>query len=79
MSDQEMIERVAKSLWDIDNKLPWRNKHCEVRPYMDRGLAAIKAMREPTDKMIMKLGLAIAVDLNSEACWRNTIDSILND
>jgi hypothetical protein len=56
----EMIERVAKAIWDQERKQP----DCGHRPdwevlnvtaadaYRAKAKAAIEAMREPTDQMI---------------------------
>lgn len=53
-----MIEKVAKAIWDSRNyDITWRSKNCEVRPYVDIAIAAIKAMRKPTEKMLKTEGV----------------------
>lgn len=77
----EMIERVAKAIWDSEFSSKWRDPSYgstdgdEVGLCIHRAKAAIDAMREPTDAMIK----AFYVDNYGDAdgAWQSMIDEAL--
>jgi hypothetical protein len=74
----EMVERVAKSLW-AETRPPYL-KWDEAFPvildsYRHQARAAIAAMREPTEEMLV----AASREVVSEAKWRAMIDAALNE
>ncbi len=44
----EMVERVARAMWEVDSALNWED---EMADYIMMARAAIEAMREPTQLM----------------------------
>lgn len=75
MSEETMLERVARALWDMKEKatnppnVSWRNALPEERAFMLKAArAAIEAMREPTPKMA-EAGQAVIL-----AAWINNSD-----
>lgn len=80
-----MIERIAKAIYEYAGDDTWRAKNCEVRPYKDMAIAAIKAMREPTQNMITK-GIDTGGKLgwgcyytNYKNVYQSMIDAIINE
>jgi hypothetical protein len=109
--DNEMIEKVAKALWEnyqkqpyviygISNSLlfgdefagkpvPWEYVNSSevvphiVNEYRNDAKIAIKAMREPTEKMCYVGSMCLPdydpdVD-NAKRCWQDMIDAIINE
>lgn len=76
MPDQEMIDRVARAIETELNKL---NDPSNAGGFIDNyALTAIKAMREPTEKMIKK-AKNYGFNTDSITIYQSMIDSILND
>lgn len=94
--DNEMIERVAEAIYN-DTKSNYKEfePYSELYPrtksiYIMHARAAIKVMREPTEKMTMagcecnptqwnkNTDLGFAADV-ANAVWIYMIDAILND
>lgn len=89
--DNEMIERVAKAIFEkryeaagTYQNLKWEDyKGKEF--YMEDARQAIKAMREPTEKMVDKGGYTYStgdgmiLDQAAKECWQTMIDCIVND
>lgn len=88
MADQEMILRISKSLFEnSDYNWSWAstknyNKLMEHQKEIINNLvkAAIKAMRDPTEKML-EAGDNLLNDTVecSTNVWQSMIDAILND
>jgi hypothetical protein len=74
--DNEMINRVAEAIYN-DTKSNYILKHT----YISHAIAAIKAMREPTEMMLT----AKEVYPSCHVCgghkegWQNMIDAVIND
>lgn len=92
MSDQEMIDRCCLALEQnfkdqIATVASMTFEETKVtlpqkRVWEEYSLTVIKAMREPTEKMIEHARLSrpfIELDQNSRATWIDMIDSIIND
>lgn len=108
--DNEMIERVAKALWDLEQSsfyiqygfsnsllfgeqwhkraVPWEyllNSETVIpsiaEEWKNKARAAIKAMREPTEKMMQAGGMYLPdyspSDEDAKICWHNMIDCII--
>ena len=48
----EMEERVARAICNVSNRAPWADENYDL--FLDEARAAIRAMREPTFRMIDK-------------------------
>lgn len=72
----EMIERMAKAMFESENKIPWRSLHCETRQWLDRARISFNVIREPTAAML-DVGLYWTTD--SEECWRAMIDAAMQE
>jgi len=78
MPDNEMIERVCAAIFN-DNAgacaclgpLPW----CRCRK--NKAIEIIKAMREPTEKMIAAMNFVHRKD--AIVVWQTVIDAVIND
>ena len=76
----EMIERVAKALCDC-----YGRDHKDHVQFHTRAEACIKAMREPTNKMLnipielFMVNDAIAAHVNRKHVWATMIDAALKD
>lgn len=67
----EMVERVAKAMWEKTYTSPWRSKAAGddlTQEYLDMARAAIEALREPTEAMRR---------INGSANWQAMIDKAL--
>jgi hypothetical protein len=71
MSDEIMIERVARAIWDCHPNVLRKEQAYELVS------VAIKAMREPTKKMADEAEWA--EPFTFDGIWKAAIDSILND
>lgn len=88
-SEQTMVERVARACWQTQTIRPWEDAHEDEREEMiGYARAAIEAMREPTDAMLVagaKAGDAVQNgELWPEASsvglvFFNMIDAALNE
>lgn len=75
MPDEEMIERVANEIMKIHWDDPDGDDGLKIYYRMSR--AAIKAMREPTKKML-DAGESVMQDYNDSAdCWDAMIEAII--
>lgn len=89
----EMVERVAKAIFDILNKentsgeyigdYRFHGKETTLDGSFDLNIAAkaaIEAMREPTDEMVIQgmLGIVVAPD-NSKTIYQAMIDAALKE
>lgn len=68
--DNEMIERVATAITE--------RRTCREYNSIELAIAAIKAMREPTEKMI-EAGLNCYMDCSNEEVWKAYINAIIGD
>ncbi len=69
----EMVERVARAIQQLEGCYDGCN-HCKKG-----AIAAIKAMREPTEEMIA-LGMQHGIEIgSSEMVWYAMIDAALKD
>lgn len=83
--DNEMIERVAEAIYN-DTKSNYKEfePYSELYPrtksiYIMQARAAIKAMREPTEKML-EAGITRAKTVTGAVnCYQAMIDVIIND
>jgi len=79
--DNEMIERVAK---ELQASMPGL-VHPEAWPWITMAKAAIKAMREPTEKMKTLVTDEIVITDKCYYCgghiegWRAMIDAVISD
>lgn len=84
----EMIERVAKAIWEKHRAMllgeEWEElDRFTTERYRGYASAAIAAMREPTEAMeIAGHGTAIDVDgtthmVSAKACWQAMVDEAL--
>jgi hypothetical protein len=72
MADKEMIERVAKAILETPNASDYERLVA---------INAIKAMREPTDKMLKAEGVFPSCHMcgGHKEGWQATIDAVIND
>lgn len=71
--DNEMIERCASAI--TESRLIGNDSS------IDMTLACIKAMREPTEKMVSAGmdGDSLEVGSSAYGCWQDMIDAVIND
>lgn len=86
--DNEIIERVAEAIYNRRmnhyKEIPVKFAELFPRtksPYIADAKAAIKAMREPTEKMedAAYEGEALEEGSSAYGCWQLMIDSIINE
>lgn len=70
--DQEMIERVSKAILETPNASDYKTLVAKN---------AIKAMREPTEKMLGAGMDGDSLEMGSSAygCWQDMIDAIIGE
>lgn len=77
----EMIERVARALWDAQATRPdtWDSLHPSKQAGMrDRARAAIEAMQEPTDAMVDR-GAEVDGPSGAIEVWGEMISAALEE
>lgn len=73
----EMVERVARAIYESGWDLTWENAPEHVKDDARRDArAGIEAMREPTEGM-GRAGDAVAGIFRSRSTWRDMIDEAL--
>lgn len=73
MPDEEMIERCAKAIC-----LKYWTDESRFKIYIPAAKAAIKALREPTEKMIKAADVGVQSDFYPpDMTWQIMIDEIL--
>ena len=82
--DKEMIERIIKASFDCWNERRGLNYTVDDLSDSERefaelhALAIVKAMREPTEKMIKAGQYIDTVNLEKDI-WQAMIDAVIND
>ena len=87
--DNEMIERVAEAIfkkrYEADGTyrlLKWADYKGKDF-YLEDAKAAIKAMRDPTEKMCNQGAMEMPdydpTNDDAKTCWINMIDAVIND
>tara|TARA_R110000868_G_scaffold72509_1_gene211247 strand:+ start:2332 stop:2583 length:252 start_codon:yes stop_codon:yes gene_type:complete len=70
----EMELRVAKAICNVSNRAPWADENYDL--FLDEARAAIRAMREPTTKMLREAGMDGVCSTEDVAfMWGEMIDA----
>lgn len=86
--DDEMIDRVAKALFEHASvgHIVNQNQYKDIQErsrllWRESAKIAINAMREPTQKMIYtaETGYSLEEGSSAEGCWQDMIDAIIGD
>ena len=83
---REMIERVARAIYNgkllVQPREPWQDGKANVTEIfcMQTARAAIEAMREPTESMLVATDVVFDEDIPlPQQAWRMMIDNILSE
>lgn len=78
MADQEMIDKVKAELTRLIEPAVNPKAPYAVVMLDEMAIAAIQAMREPTEKMLIA-GCDVGPDRSPDEYWQSMIDAVLND